>query len=59
MTVVVVASSCRLLGSGVGSLSELYGVLRVFHVRVLEGVSLLCDALRLQPARDLSATPTT
>jgi hypothetical protein len=45
-------------------------VLRVFLVRVLKGVSLLCDALRLLPAalrrrvvvsaaRDLSATPTT
>jgi hypothetical protein len=41
---------CWLLGSGVGSLSELCGMLRVFHVRVQEGVSLLCDALRLHPA---------
>jgi hypothetical protein len=70
MIVVVVASSCLLLGSSVRSLSELYGVLRMPHARMLNGVSLLCDALRLQPvvhkrrgvvlaAHDLLATPST
>jgi hypothetical protein len=34
---VVVASSCRLLGSSVGSFSELFGALRVLHARVLNG----------------------
>jgi hypothetical protein len=47
VAVVVVASSLRLLGFGVGSLSELFGVLRVLHARIINGVSLLWDALRL------------